>query len=119
MVNPLAAFWNFAIVKKRNPAEKLGFVFKFGKTFLIMKRKFLVFRKTDGGTVDGGPLPQPENEIGGGGNAETSGANEQADASRGEPAPQFEKGQKLASGQPAPDYYQKAHQNDKPTSEQK
>lgn len=70
-----------------------------------MKRKFLVFRKTEGGAEDGGPLPQSENELkeGGAGNAQTSGANEQADASRGD-------SQKLANGNDAPDYYAKAHQ---------
>jgi hypothetical protein len=68
-----------------------------------MKRKFIVFRAKQGGTEDGGPLPESENELkeGGGGNAERSGSNEQADASRGD---------KLANGQDAPDYYKKAHQ---------
>jgi hypothetical protein len=66
-----------------------------------MKRKFIVFRKKEGGVEDGGPLPQTENETGGAGNAEQSGANEQADASRGD---------KLANGSDAPDYYKKAHQ---------
>lgn len=64
-----------------------------------MKRKFIVFRKKEGVVEDGGPLPQTENETGGAGNAEQSGANEQADASRGGT---------LANGQPAPEYYQKA-----------
>lgn len=44
-----------------------------------MKKEFLVFRKEDQ-SKEG--LPNPENTQGGAGNAETSGANEQADASR-------------------------------------
>lgn len=82
-----------------------------------MKRKFLVFRKTEGGSADGGPLENTDENLGGAGNAETSGANEQANAARGnayQDEGRMKKGQqpssdKLSNGNPAPDYYRKAH----------